>query len=71
MRRYFTRLVIINAVICAIFGAPIRELEAGFVLGLVIPNSGHIGGMRTVPDEYAQRVGQFLNIAWGLGERQD
>lgn len=39
MRKYFTRLVIINTVICAVFGAlfaaPIGQLEAGLIVGLV------------------------------------
>ncbi|MBZ0289690.1 MAG: hypothetical protein K8I30_18855, partial [Anaerolineae bacterium] len=39
MRKYFTRLVIINTLICALFGAlfavPIGQLEAGLIVGLV------------------------------------
>jgi pimeloyl-ACP methyl ester carboxylesterase len=39
VRKYFTRLVIVNTVICAVFGAlfavPIGQLEAGLVVGLV------------------------------------
>ncbi len=40
MRGYFTRLVIVNAVICAIFGAvfatPIGRLEVGLVAALLM-----------------------------------
>jgi pimeloyl-ACP methyl ester carboxylesterase len=39
MRTYFTRLVVINALICAVFGllfaVPIGQLETGFFIGLL------------------------------------